>query len=350
MNRFFLLWTFLGMTLIAQGQGNGLIRFHAVHLNPYPKMTILVTIEDGRGKALPILPERLRLFEDDLQIKNFSVSSEGETLYPLSTVLVMDCSGSMKGEPMNKARLGAKAYVNSMRSGDRVGLVSFTDRPNLEAGMVDDGAAVIQRIDALPCSGNTALYDALGVALDQLKNESERQVKVMLVLTDGLDNRSTLSQDRITNRLRSEGAMFYLMALGKGAEDASMDALAEAAKGRCYRVKSPDDLADRYLEIAKLLQARLEIGHQVTHPADGKWHAVRMEVDTPFGMIQGQRPYLADTEMRVNTTLLHQIQEHGTASNGLLSGDIPGLVVMLVLLLAGLTLALIILMIKKRNR
>ena len=54
---------------------------------------------------------------------------------PATVIMVLDQSGSMKGDPMDKAKSGAIEFVKNMKPRDQLMLISFSDHVNLLTGL-----------------------------------------------------------------------------------------------------------------------------------------------------------------------------------------------------------------------
>jgi hypothetical protein len=111
---------------------------------------------------------------------------------PLDVMLVLDRSLSMSGQPLTDAKNAAKLLVDQLNSTlDQVGLVSYSDWANLDAGLTNNFTAVKSAIDAMVASGYTNIGDAVYKAQAELNTHGRSgTVKVMVVLTDGVANRS----------------------------------------------------------------------------------------------------------------------------------------------------------------
>ena len=102
---------------------------------------------------------------------------------PLSTMLVMDVSGSMdKNGKIDGAKAAAKAYVDQMRPGDQAGVMVYNTKANYIQPLTTDHAALTSAIDGIKTGGDTAMYDALIAAEEALKSVSGR--KAIIAVTD----------------------------------------------------------------------------------------------------------------------------------------------------------------------
>ncbi|MFD1342446.1 VWA domain-containing protein [Litorisediminicola beolgyonensis] len=179
-------------------------------------------------------------------------------------VLALDLSGSMEREDfalkgrtvsrLEAVQAVAGAFVRG-RSGDRIGVVVFGDRPYVAAALTHDVAAVAQTIDTLRIgiSGKaTAIADGLGLAMRRLRDR-EATSRVVVLLSDGQDTSGVVDPVAAAEAARRLGIKVYTIALGPtdlsdnpDARDAvdtrTLQRIAEAAGAQSFRVTSTSDL------------------------------------------------------------------------------------------------------------
>lgn len=154
-------------------------------------------------------------------------------------VLVFDKSGSMAGRPLDEAKRGAKALLAALDDRDEVTLLFFDTRVYRPYGPVRVGearAALEARIDGVAASGETAVYDAARAAhalLEARRTAAAHRLRAVIVMTDGVDNRSRASLDALRGALRAEDrtAALFTIAYGAGSAPARGALAALAADG-----------------------------------------------------------------------------------------------------------------------
>jgi Ca-activated chloride channel family protein len=104
-------------------------------------------------------------------------------------LFILDTSGSMSGEKIDKARAALKFGVESLSANDRFNIISFSGEEHLmKAGLIEAGAAGKQTglkfIENLRAEGGTNINDALVAGFKQFQS-SERPAMIVF-LTDGL--------------------------------------------------------------------------------------------------------------------------------------------------------------------
>ncbi len=158
-------------------------------------------------------------------------------------VLVLDRSGSMAGKPLEDAKAALSDFIVNMRDGDRASLVVFGDDVGVAQKMTQDKDALIQAVHKVAVSGLTRLYDALAKAAQVLN--SQDGIKVIVFLTDGRDNKSTLNLTDIRSMNLGEGIFVYGLGLGD-VDGNALAALTSATGGTYGYAKVSGGLLDLY--------------------------------------------------------------------------------------------------------
>jgi Ca-activated chloride channel family protein len=115
---------------------------------------------------------------------------------PAIVTLVVDTSGSMRGEPLARVKDGLSRLLEAMRNGanegsdTQVGLVTFADDIGTEIApkpLRDARFEIADAIDEMKAGGSTALYDAIAraVELTSAADGSPEAKRAVVVLSDG---------------------------------------------------------------------------------------------------------------------------------------------------------------------
>jgi len=205
---------------------------------------------------------------------------------PVSLGLVIDNSRSI--EP-RKARLDAAtlAFVRQSHPEDESFVVHFDFDARLERDFTTKISDLEETLAASKPFGQTAIYDALMLAIDQMQKASH-QKKALLLVTDGLDNVSHTTFTQVLEAVKHSRVAIIVVGLLSASEgekaEATLTQLAEASGVRAY---FPDDVEDaRYMmeRAAHDLRTQYTIGYVPSDPAhDGSWRSVRVEVIPPAG-------------------------------------------------------------------
>ena len=163
-------------------------------------------------------------------------------------ILVIDKSGSMKGNPLEQAKWAILSFLNKVQKNDKVGMVTFSDRSQKLFSLTQSPHNQIKRINSIRASGATALYDAMALAFKDLKNLSG--AKIIVYLTDGKDNKSYFSIADIHSMSKSENIFIYGIGLGDVQTD-NLHRLSHATEGFFTKTDNPRDLKNIYNNVLK---------------------------------------------------------------------------------------------------
>jgi Ca-activated chloride channel homolog len=193
------------------------------------------------GKGVDIKQPRTTLKVPSAKVLRAVLGLWKEAKKKADLVLVLDVSGSMKGERLTRVKAGAHRLVESLGDGDRLSLLAFNDRLYwLKQGIaVRDGRqAALGMIDQLDAGGGTALYDAVFAAYSWLREHpAPDYIEAVVVLTDGADTNSSLGIGPLLQRIRlAEDSPIRIFPIGYGA-DASrqvMQSIADTTQVSAY--------------------------------------------------------------------------------------------------------------------
>jgi Ca-activated chloride channel family protein len=237
------------------------IRITQVDNSRFPQVTVYISVTNAAGEPLPVDPTKIRIFENGQPVQPGQISGSGE-IGPLTTLLVMDVSGSMNAAgKLNAAKAAAQAYVERMRPGDQAGLLTFNTNVTYLQSISTDSQAFIQAVNSLDAQGDTTMFDALFQAAQILQELPGR--KAIIVLTDGLDNGSMHTSDQVIQEISSGGLSISTIGLGdpsklginSGLDEAVLQSLAARAGGVYGYASDPGSLLALYEQFGRALQS-----------------------------------------------------------------------------------------------
>jgi Ca-activated chloride channel family protein len=169
--------------------------------------------------------------------------------------LVADVSGSMQGEKLSQAKDAFQTFLALLESEqERVGLIVFSSRVQEVvpiAELATNRATLEATIAGLNASGDTALFDAIDLAYEQLKNrqDSER-INAIVVMTDGKENNSRIRLRGLTSKLQESNqsglpVITFCIAYGSDADMDTLESIADATGGQTRR-GSPETIQQLY--------------------------------------------------------------------------------------------------------
>jgi Ca-activated chloride channel homolog len=235
-------------------------------------------------------------FVTTLDKNDFSVAEDGvpQTVIsfqhedlPVSMGILVDNSGSMrqKRQAVNSSALD---LVKASNPGDEAFIVNFSDEAFIDQDFTSDINKLRDGLAHIDSKGGTALYDAVAAAADQLTKNAKRSKQVLLIITDGEDNASSLTLEQTIQRIQAlQGPTVYAIGLlfkddggGREAHRAkqALTLLARETGGVAFFPKSLDEVDAVAAEVARDIRNQYTIGYHSTKPASqGGYRLVKME-------------------------------------------------------------------------
>ena len=261
------------------------------------------TVLDPKGRVVTDLePQHFEVWEDRVQqtIEYFS-----EEDVPLSLGLIFDISGSMKNK-IGIARDSAATFLTTGNPEDEYFLVEFSGRPEITQDFTTDVSRLRNRLMFTPVNGLTALFDAVYLGLEKLKDGANTK-KALLLITDGEDNRSRYTFHNVSEFLKEQDVQLFAigivesnmsqLSMGRTGRDL-IEQLTELTGGRAFFPENIYELPDICTKIAIELKNQYALGYRSTNTTkDGKWRKISLKVHPPEGMpdmiIRGKTGYYA---------------------------------------------------------
>jgi Ca-activated chloride channel family protein len=245
-------------------------------------------IDDRQRFADGLKPENFRVFEDKVEQK-LSVFRREDV--PVSMGLVIDNSGSMR-DKRPRVNEAAITLVQASNPNDEAFVVNFNDDFYLDldkdfTSSIPELKEALERIDS---RGSTALRDAILGSLDHLK-KGTKDKKVLLVVTDGEDNASRNSLEKMIREVQKTDTVIYTIGLlgqenRKEAKHArkALEQIAAASGGLAYFPENVDDVHSICEQVAHDIRNQYILAYYPTNfRRDGTFRAVSVAVVPPRG-------------------------------------------------------------------
>jgi Ca-activated chloride channel family protein len=249
-----------------------------------------VTATNGAGQLVGDLTQGdFEVFEDGVrqEITNFARDPQ-----PIALSLVLDSSMSMERK-LPVAQEAAVGFVGHLGPRDIAQVVDFDSRPKIRQAFTRDIPALERAIKSTQADGSTSLYDALYVALDELKSVRARTADdirrwAVIVLSDGEDTTSLNTYEDVLEKAKRAEVIVYAIGLrakdevqtrGFHQSDFVLRTLAQETGGRAYFVDDAAQLPGIYSRIADELGHQYSLGYSSKNQKlDGTWRKVNVRV------------------------------------------------------------------------
>jgi VWFA-related protein len=245
-----------------------------------------VTVTDKKGNLVTDLTaEDFQIIEDGRPqtIGYFSSGLPTQGGPEMHLGLMLDVSESM-GEDIRFTRTAAIKFLNTLTTAVDVTVVDFDTEVRLARYSQDEFARLIERIRQQKTQGNTALYDAIGLYLDEAASQNGR--KILLLYTDGGDTTSSLRFSQLLDLLKATDATIYVVgelehqsSSARTLQRTTLQQIADSTGGQAFFPNSVKELDAVYDRVLAEIRAQYTIGYQSTNTAtDGAWRKVDVRI------------------------------------------------------------------------
>jgi Ca-activated chloride channel homolog len=258
---------------------------------------VFVTVTDAQQRLVTDLVEADFEVLDNDKLQPLTVFDN--RYRPISVVVLLDTSLSMTGN-LRLVRDAAEQFVIRLFPQDQAKVGAFHDRLELSANFTSDRDALVSDIKNLHFGNSTRLYDAIELALDELKATGER--RVILVLTDGDDFGSSIGSGEILERARNEEVMVYAIGVEsdyfdgvqrrRTRPDSGLKRIASETGGGYFVLQKTGELGATFTRVAQELHSQYVLGF-TPGSLDNKVHKLTVKVKKPGLTARARRSYLA---------------------------------------------------------
>jgi Ca-activated chloride channel family protein len=280
-------------------------------------INVPVTVRKPEGGFIKELKkDAFRIYEDGVPQEIVLFTQER---LPTRIAIVLDISGSVQ-TAWGSIRHATKRFLEYLDPEDRFSLYTFNTQTRLRM----DWGISRDRIDAvlgsIYCKDNTTLWDTIwAVSSTAFKGIEEK--KAIIIMSDGLDNISTVSfEEALEAAIRSEAAVYivskteavrqlYLYVKSKNniyanirpevfmSADLMLRKLARDTGGRVLYPNSFGQLDDIYEEVDEELRNQYTIGYISNNPVnDGSYRQIEVRVNAPGASVSARPGYYAPDE------------------------------------------------------
>ncbi len=264
-------------------------------------MNVVFTATDKNGRCVRGLkPEDFSLSEDRKPQKieyfnDWTDSSKSDV--PITVGLLVDTSASVKSKLDYEKQTASEFFKEVLRKNmDLALIIQFDSEVNLVQDFTQDTARLTAALDTLQAGNSTALYDAIFLAVDEkLKGEVGR--KVIVVITDGTDTSSKVSEREAIETAQRNDVLIYGIGVRGDYED-SFGVLKKFAEETGGSFFSPHarlaEIRAAFQSISQDLKGQYSIAYRSTNPnRDGAFRSIDLRCKVPGVRIRARKGYYA---------------------------------------------------------
>ncbi len=271
------------------------------------EVVLNATVVSGSQLVQNLTKDDFEVYEDGVKQ---NILSFQHTDLPVSMGLIIDNSGSMyrKRPAVNKAALD---LVEASNPGDEAFVVNFSDEAFIDQDFTSNINKLRDGLSHIDSRGGTALYDAVAASADKLAADAKRPKQVLIVITDGEDNASSLNLEQTIRRVQElSGPTIYSIGLLFGDEmdrgevrraRQALELLSSETGGMAFFPKNVEQVDQVAAEAARDIRTQYTLGYRSSKPmtvpgfrrveviAKAKGMG-KLEVRTRTGYFPSQRP------------------------------------------------------------
>jgi VWFA-related protein len=264
------------------------------------------TVVDRTGHLVTNLPQSaFTVYENKVRqdIRRFKRED-----VPVSLGLVIDNSGSMRNK-LAQVKTAALALVKDSNPADETFIVNFNDAAYLDnpkdKPFTNDMVELETALAKIDTRGGTAMRDAIEMSIDHLKG-GHRDKKVLVVITDGNDNASLVTMDRILRNAHKSDVLIYGVGLlteeehrEAGRARKALNDLAEATGGKTFFPKDVTEVDAIAHQVARDIRNQYVIEYSPANSTmDGSFRSIKITAKAPGTTVRTRSGYYATPDAK----------------------------------------------------
>lgn len=249
------------------------------------EVTLSATVLDSRRHLVTDLAEANFAVYEDNQPQKITFFKRQDI--PVSIGIVVDNSGSMR----TKRAAVTKAVLNLIQASnpqDEVFVVNFNDDPYLDQDFTNKIPPLREALDRVDSRGGTALYDAVIASADHLAKGAKKEKKVLLVITDGVDNESRESLESAIRKVQDDnGPTIYTIGIlgdepGIKRAKRALQSLSDQTGGVAFFPRDLMEVDEISQEVARDIRNQYTLTYKPSNPrSNGGYRKVKVEARAP---------------------------------------------------------------------
>lgn len=271
-------------------------------------VSLNVTVTEGTRYVTDLEQGDFSVYEDGVKQ---DVSFFNRTNLPIALALLLDTSASMDLK-LGTAQEAAIGFARRLRRQDLAEVIDFDNRVTVLQGFTNSAQELEQAIRRTSAGGSTSLYNAVYIALKDLKkivakNVEDIRRQAIIVLSDGEDTSSLLPFEEVLDLAKRSETAIYAIGLrdneptSRGSKlfkeaEFVLRQFAQETGGRAFFPNQLADLAGAYGQISDELSSQYTVGYTSKNPRrDGGWRRIVVRVDRPNLAARTKQGYFAPT-------------------------------------------------------
>ncbi len=274
-------------------------------------VSLNVTVTEGTHYVTDLTQDDFSVFEDGVKQ---DVTFFNSAHLPIALALLLDTSASMDTK-LPTAQEAAIGFAKRLREQDLAEVIDFDSRVVVLQNFTNSAAELEQAIRRTSAGGSTSMYNAVYIALKDLKKVVARNVEeirrqAIVVLSDGEDTSSLLPFEEVLDLAKRSETAIYTIGLRENDSTSSgsklfreaefvLRQLSQETGGRAFFPNRVADLAGVYGQISDELSSVYTVGYTSKNgKRDGAWRRVVVRANRPNTTARTKQGYFGPTIAR----------------------------------------------------
>jgi VWFA-related protein len=246
------------------------------------EVNLVLSVTDHHGKFVNNLrPSDLRILDNGVEQTKLTFFQR-ETDLPVKVALVIDVSASVAYQLPTECD-ALRAFLKEVSSPfDSVMLFAFNQSVQLTSPVTNNWNVIARLLKDLPPRGETALYDAVSEASHWLALDNGPVRRIIILVSDGEDNKSTSTRDAtISDALNADAAIYSVHVRSgdegdEGRRGATILKQLANATGGTYLDYKYDTIARAFDEIRRELRSQYALAYKLSNPGIRTFHHLQV--------------------------------------------------------------------------
>ncbi len=251
---------------------------------------------------VPVIVRGPNGYLNGLSKEDFDLKVDGRSVHfpdfeprgeaPWSLVFLQDLSGSMGvGGRLEASQQAVDYFLDAARPGDEFALATFAgDATNIDVPFTEELPPLRESVASWEGYGKTALNDAVAL-LPRISSDSRNVKRAAVLITDGVDNASSISAAEAREIVRRAQLPVYVFGLSSGdpyaiekpGEDIyryadMLNLLARMTGGRYFSITSPEEMKEACASVADDLRYQYVLGFETQGTGRTAFRPIHVDV------------------------------------------------------------------------
>ncbi len=192
-----------------------------------------------------------------LSLEISAIAESADYNLPLNLCLVLDCSGSMKGKPLETVKQAAISIIEKLQPGDRISIIAFNHEAKIIVPYqpIADIDRIKYQINKLEAEGGTAIDQGMKLGIKQIALGKRNTVSHICLLSDGENEHGDDQRCFTFAKLAAEYKItINTLGFGESWNQDVLEKIADLANGTLSYIEEPENVLTEFEQVFARLQ------------------------------------------------------------------------------------------------